>query len=212
VKTSLSVCVCFASIMLFSSTAQGGANYQCRGWLSWGSNWTNPVSDLFPMPTAAASLYIQLGELHELAGCEFELRWQPPGSVFSACYEFVEASHPNGSGTYCAWLMRGRQIEGMNESSDSYWRVAFASNECNMFCSSGNVARVLLDFNYCGGDVPGCFCLEYMKVTDCSAVIDMVVVIGDARILGGPGYGYPCSYEPTSLKDSTWGAIKVLYH
>ena len=65
-------------LLLLSSTAAfGGANYQGRAWLSWNANWSVPEADLAVMPTGTQFLYVQLGELNELAGCEFELRWYP---------------------------------------------------------------------------------------------------------------------------------------
>jgi hypothetical protein len=205
------VVLAILSLLIPATTAFGGANYQGRAWLSWNANWTNPVSDLTSMPTGTQFIYVQLGELNELAGCEFELRWYPPGPAFSACYEFSVGSHPSGSGTNCSWLMRGGQVEGLNMADDDEWNVAFAGDECNTVCSSGNVARALFDFSFCFQDIPGYFCLEYVKVTDCAAVIDILVVIDDARILGGPGHDYPCSFEPTTLEETTWGAIKSLY-
>jgi len=96
----------------------------------------------------------------------------------------------------------------MNEYGDDYWNVAFAGDECNTVCSSGNVAKALFDFSFCFSDIPGIFCLAYVKVTDCNAVLDILQVTGDATILGGSGVERPCGVgtEPT-----TWGSIKALY-
>jgi hypothetical protein len=104
--------------------------------------------------------------------------------------------------------MRGGQVEGVNIYGDDYWTVAFAGDECNVVCTTGNVARVLYDFSFCFADIPGIFCLDFLKVTDCQAVIDFLQVTGDATILGGTGVDHPCG---VAVESTTWGSIKALY-
>jgi hypothetical protein len=195
-------------LVLCSSMAFAGANPSGTAWLSWSGSWTSPVTDLAPMPTGTMFLYIQLGNLTQLAGCEFLLMWAPPGPMFSGCYELSVGAHPSGSGTNCGWLMRGGQVEGVNLIDDHSWLIAFAGDECNTVCASGNVARALFDFSFCFDDIPGIFCLQYVKVTDCQAVIDVLTVTGDATVIGGVGVQYPCEI---STEPATWGSIKALY-
>ena len=207
-KKGLLVTTVFFALVLLTSSAFAGSNTGGTAWLSWNGNWTTPMVDLSPMPGGTMFLYIQLGNLVQLAGCEFLLLWEPPGPMFSGCYEFSVGSHPSGSGTNCAWLMRGGQVEGVNLYDDYSWVVAFAGDECNVVCASGNVARALFDFSFCFADIPGIFCLQYVKVTDCNAVIDLLTVTGDATILGGVGVPYPCE---VATEPATWGSIKALY-
>lgn len=195
-------------LVFCSSMAFAGANPSGTAWLSWSGNIAAPDYDLETMPTGTMFLYVQLGNMVQLAGCEFLLLWAPPGPVFSGCYEFSVGAHPSGSGTICTWLMRGGQVEGVNLYGDDYWEIAFAGDECNTVCATGNVARVLYDFSMCFADIPGIFCLQYLKVTDCQAVIDVLTVIGDATILGGEGVEYPCE---VATEPATWGSIKALY-
>ena len=207
-KKLLGVSAVLITLALFSSLAFAGSNAGGTAWLSWSGNFAAPMVDLSPMPTGTMFLYVQLGNLVQLAGCEFLLYWDPPGPMFSGCYEFSVGSHPSGSGTVCSWLMRGGQVEGVNLYDDNSWLVAFAGDECNVYCTSGNVARVLYDFSFCFADIPGIFCLQYIKVTDCNAVIDNLMVTGDATILSGDGVVYPCEIATEPV---TWGSIKALY-
>ena len=192
-----------------STLAFAGSNTGGTAYLNWSGNIAVYTPDLSPMPTGTQFLYVQLDNMVELAGCEFMLLWDPPGPMFSGCYEFSVGSHPSGSGTNCAWLMRGGQVEGVNLATDSSWLVAFAGDQCNIVCVKGNVARALFDFSFCFADIPGIFCLDYLKVTDCAAVIDYLTVTGDATILGGAGAVPPCA--PTAVEPATWGSIKALY-
>jgi len=194
---------------IWIGAASGGANLGVRARLSWVADSASPQSDLVSMPQGTRYLYVQLLDLKELAGCEFELRWYPAGSSFSGCYEFAGGDHPSGSGRNCLWLMRGGQVEGMNEWGEDNWKVAFAGDEPNRVCAAGNVARGLLDFSFCGHDLPGTFCLDYVKVTDPQAVLDRVTVVGDATVLGGvSAQYYPCL---NVARSTTWGAIKKMY-
>jgi hypothetical protein len=104
--------------------------------------------------------------------------------------------------------MRGGQVEGVNVFDDHSWLVAFAGDECNTVCTGGNVARVLLDFGSCGGDIPGVFCLKYLKITDCAAVKDIPTETGDVTVIGGQGVQDPCE-DP--IERTTWGVIKAMY-
>jgi len=182
---------CFFSSLLFSSLlllflpsiVLAGVNEGAVAYLSWSP--TSVVADLAEMPAGPAYLYVRLEGVVDLSGCELELEWVPSGRPWSGCYEFSSGQHPSGSGTSCAWLMRGSQVEGTNAVTDSSWVVAFASDETNSACSSGNVARVLFDFTFCSGDVPGTFCLTYVKLTDSAGRQDTLLVGGGATVLGG---------------------------
>ena len=202
--------ICAVMVATVIGAASGGANLSGTAWLSWSGTWHSPDSDLETFPSGTQYLYVQLGNLIEIAGCEFELRWYPPGSPFSGCYEFAAGAHPSGSGTNCTWLMRGGQVEGVNMVDDRSWLIAFAGDEYNRVCSSGNVARALFDFSFCTGNTPGAFCLDYVKVTDSGAELDRLMIVGDATTLGGvSAQDYPCTITTQS---TTWGTIKNLYH
>jgi hypothetical protein len=164
------------------------------------------------MPTGTQYLYIQLASITELAGCELLLEWCPGSVESSGCYEFLVGAHPSGTGNNCVWLMRGNQIEGVNDVDRIRWLIAFASDECNTACDSGNVARMLLDFSLCGGDRPGGYCTHYCKVTDCEAKIDLLSGFGWATILGGPGC-HPCGLDgcASPVDGTTWGRLKAMY-
>ena len=209
------------SFLVLSTTACGGANPDGTAWLSWDIN--EVVCDLDTMPAGFTWLNIQLGNISELAGCEFILKWAPPGPPGSTCFEFTLGEHPSGFGELCTWLMRGNQVEGVDLSDDHSWLIAFAGNECNTLCSGGNVARVMIDFNGCAGNPEGRFCLEYVKVTDCSSIIEVLSIIGSVTVLGGQGVecpcGFPgeddccpgCDWADVSIRRSTWGSIKAVY-
>jgi hypothetical protein len=198
--------VCFATAVLAL-----GANPNGTVWLSWNPDWAGETAtDLTIMPTSARFLYIQLGNINELAGCEFLLLWEPDGRERSGCYEFLIGAHQSGTYDDCTWMMRGSQIEGINEYSAYKWIVAFAGNQCNNGCASGNVAKALFEFQFCEGDVPGIFCILYAKVADCSAKLNMITVVGDPSVLGGGGVPYPCGLIRIDAR-TTWGSIKAIY-
>ena len=104
--------VSFALSVSVSTKCIAGSNEDAVAYLSWSP--TSIVSDLTEMPTGPTYLYIRLEGIEDLSGCEFELVWSPAGSPWSGCYEFVSGQHPSGTGTNCAWLMRGSQVEGTN--------------------------------------------------------------------------------------------------
>ena len=211
--------VAVAAALLGSAVAWGGANPSGTAWLSWDIN--EVVCDLDTMPTGFTWLYIQLGNINELAGCEFLLMWAPPGPPGSRCFEFVLGEHPSGYGELCTWLMRGSQVEGINLYDHSSWLTAFAGDECDTVCSSGNVARVMIDFGGCTEDKSSWFCLQYVKVCDCSAVIDILTVMSSAALFGGVGADCPCAigmhecglcdWANEPVHRTTWGAIKAMY-
>jgi hypothetical protein len=212
------------SLVILPTVARCGANPYGTAWLSWDIN--EVICDLDTMPTGFTWLYIQLGNIGELRGCEFLLMWAPPGIPGSRCFEFVDGEHPSGIiGGHCIWLMRGSQVEGVNLADDFSWLIAFAGDECNAVCSSGNVARVMIDFAGCTEDMASWFCLQYVKVTDCSAVIDVLTVMSDAALFGGVGADCPCElpagdvqygctlcdWAKDPVSGSTWGSIKAMY-
>jgi hypothetical protein len=140
------------------------------------------------MPTGTQYLYVRLEGVVDLAGCEFLLLWSPAGEQFSGCYEMIAGQHPSGPPTSCTWLMRGSQVEGMNESSSNSWKVAFASDEPNDDCEDGNVARALFDFSLCGGSTPGWFSLAYVKVSDSDAEVDSVAISDTVMVGSAPSF------------------------
>jgi len=207
------------AIVAIPATLHAGANSGAKAWLSWDS--TSVVCDLPEMPTGPTWLYVQLGDVTDLTACEFDLKWLPLGAPGSGCYEFLSGEHPSGSGDDCTWMMRGSQVEGMNDHGDGYWGIAFAGDECST-CGTGNVARMLLDFSSCYGGASARLCLQYVILYDCSGGRDAgMFAIGSATILGGAGAECPCyagldPYCPdcdwaVSVEGSTWGAVKALY-
>ena len=208
--------------------AIAGENPDGTARLNWSSNYAAAADDdLEIMPSGTVFLYVQLDNLVSIAGCEFLLLWDPPGAMFSGCYEFSVGSHPAGTGTNCAWLMRGGQVEGYNSYDENSWLIAFAGDENNTVCTAGNVARALFDFSFCFADVPGKFGLAYVKVTDQYAVKDELTITGDATILGGgsaslppyvtsitPTLGDTDSTESVSVNGSFFqdGATSWIYH
>ena len=180
---------------LFAGEALCGANAGARAWLSWDPR--GPSCDLPVMPSGQVYLYVQLGDIVGLGGCEFLLMGgtvSPPwGDI---CHEFVSGEHPSGVGEDCTWMMRGTQVVGVDDMDVNYWFVAFATeNECSP-CGTGNVARLLVDFDACEGDLPTGFCLEHVRVTDCTATIDILPVTCDAMVLDPGGHwNCPCSFE-----------------
>ena len=208
----------FSAIGLLASVGvYAGANWDAEAWLSWDS--TRIVCDLTVMPIEPTPIYVQLNGLVQTTGCEIYLLWLPPGPPETGCYEFLSGTHPSGQGDDCLWVMRGDQVEGANVCSENReWYVAFQSEVCST-CETGNVARMLIDFGSCGGDVPGQLCLAAVRLYDCAAEMDVANCIGSATVLGGVGVECPCGDwdrcpgcdNLTSASRTTWGAIKALY-
>ena len=208
-----------AAALLSSAAVGAGENPNGIAWLSWDIE--EVICDLDTMPTGFVWLCVQLGNISELAGCEVILEWMPPGLPGSRCVEFVYGEHPSGFGDQCTWLVRGNQVEGINVSDDTQWFTAFVGDECNVSCSTGNVARALFDFGGCVGDTPAWFCTQYVKVTDCSALVDFLTIMSEAAVLGASGVECPCCLSPrsfagcdwadVSIRRSTWGSIKAMY-
>jgi hypothetical protein len=162
------------------------------------------------MPNGDQDLYVQLGDLNEIAAFDFMVQWYPPGPAQSGCYEAVKDTVPVGVGGVCTWVMRGTVSCGISDPfGDDFWNPDCSSDECNIICMSGNVARGTYTFATCGGDIPGTFCISFMKITDCMGMIDFASIIGDATVLGGvPTELHPCL---VSVEKTTWGATKALY-
>jgi len=207
------------AIVVSPTALHAGANSGAKAWLSWDS--TSVVCDLPVMPAGSTWVYVQLGDMQGFFGCEFTVWWEPYWPSGAGCYEFVRDEHPSGSGGNCTWMMRGQQAEGISVVDQHSWVDAFAGDQCSN-CSTGNVARFLLDFSSCSGNVPGRICLEYVQVNDCSFAMDALTVIGSVTVLGGVGVQCPCQDFPefpgcpdcdwaVSVEGSTWGAVKALY-
>jgi len=188
---------------------QAGANQSGSAWLSWGLDPSSPVTDLQAMPTQTEHLFIQIGNVSEIAGFDAMVQWYPLGATGSGCYETLTYSVPT-SETDCTWLMRGN-LTGLSSQplGEDFWNPDFISDECNTSCTTGNVAGATISFASCASDIPGTFCISYMKLTDCRGMVDFMSIVGDATILGG----VPTQYHPCLVTDrkSTWGSTKALY-
>jgi len=191
-------------LLAFATVTGAYTNRDTKAQLNWSDDVTTLQSDLSPMPSTLTYVYVQLKDLVQIAGCEYKLSWYPAGALLSGCYEFQVQQHPAGTGTDCSWVMRGNMVEGALESGPDTMMVAFAMQEqCNSDCTQGNVAKVGFDFSMCGGDVGGYIQIDYLKLTDCAAVIDVLKKenLGDpVTIVGG-----------TPVEPVTWGRIKSLY-
>jgi len=186
--------------------------------LSWDS--TSVVCDLTEMPTSPTWLYVQLGGMAELSGCEFSLLWQPTGPLGTGCYEFLAGEHPSGNGDDCTWMMRGSQVEGMNMHGEAHWNLSFVVDECST-CQTGNVARMLIQFGSCAWGAAGRFCFQYVKFSDCASVVHHATIVGSATVLSGSDVYCPCGpigaplcpdcHWAVPVEGSTWGAVKALY-
>ena len=217
-KISTIVLSLAAVMTLFPGSACCGDNAYGRAWLSWDP--AQPSCNYSIMPTGQVYLYVQLGDIVGLRGCEFILLSGTAGPPWGTiCHEFVLGEHPSGSGDDCTWIMRGTQVLGIDQLDADSWYVAFCSESECCQCETGNIARVLVDFSGCDGELPTGFCLIYVKVTDCSAVLDYLQVTSDAMILDPGGYwNCPCSFErcsgcnwATSIERTGWGSIKAMY-
>ena len=202
--------LCVLSLLLISSGALGGANPNGSTWLSWNQDYSNPLIDLSVMPTGNQDLYLQVGNINEIAGFDVMVLWYPPGPALTGCYEALEDSVPVGAGGSCTWVMRGTVSCGINDPfGEDFWNPTCSTDECNIVCMSGNVAYASFTFASCGGDIPGTFCISYMKITDCEGLVDFLNIVGDATVLGGdPTEQHPCL---VATERTTWGATKALY-
>jgi len=166
--------------------SRAGSNPDVIAYLTWSPD--SVVTNLTEMPSGTKYLYLRLDGVVDLAGCEFLLLWSPAGETGSGCYEFISGQHPSGSGSDCSWLMRGSQVEGMNESASNSWKVAFAADESNRGCEEGNVARVMFDFSMCDSTVPGWFSPAYVLVSDSNAELDTVAVSDTVTVASSVAY------------------------
>jgi len=219
VKAPVASLLCVLLLAFLPVDSSAGLNAHARATLSWDPDL--PSCDWLVMPEGQISLYVQLLDIVELAGCEFSLTWHPEIPPSPHCYEILLREHPSGTGNDCTWLMRGEQVLGMDVRGDNYWDIAFAAYECDSVCSRGNVARMVVDVSGCQGDVGGWFCLHYLKVTDCAAYLDVLRVNDDALVLSGEGAGScpcgwwyfcsGCNWGVGIAERTTWGAVKALY-
>jgi hypothetical protein len=209
-KTIVIVSCLFFVVIPLADSAQAGANPNATAWLSWDQDWENPVAGLDTMPAGYQHLYFQLGNLNEYGAVEFLVKWYPSGPWLSGCYQYAGWQGPAGAGDDCTWLVRSGGACVPEDHGDDYWEVICGYSECNTVCSSGNAARLVLDFNSCNGDTPGTFCILSLRITDCGAETDDPEVLGEATILGGvPPELHPC--HPLAVTRCSWGVIKAMY-
>ena len=186
-------------------------NQSAVAWLSWEDDFEEPVKDLASMPSGFHYLYVQLGGLDELSGCELGVSWTPPANAAASCYALFGSFPPGRPEDNRG---RGQGNGGTNdrgtsgsEHGRSFWSEVFAFAECRTNCSDGNIARALFNFSHCTSAVPGRFKLEYCRVTDCQGRMTELEVVGNATILNRSSR----RDAPVQVSSVTWGAVKALY-
>ena len=187
--------------------APSSVNLLATAWLSWNQDCSSPQTNLDPLPQGSRFLYVQLGGLDELFGCEFCVCWQPPLYWQSGPFEFkppgqtddpvweeaVAGQGDNGAESY----------ESSEEQGAGFCRVAYSGRVCGKGFELGTIVRIGFDFGCYPTTAPMSFALEYVKVTDCSARVAEIKITGGASTLGG----IPDD-TPLPITRTTWGALK----
>jgi len=185
-----------AAFCLSPWQANAGKNLGGTAHLSWAMG--ERVADLEAVPESGeVTLYVQLGGVSDVAGCEFEMTWLS----MDGSYELIDRDYPVDNGG-CNWIMKlgpGEQLLApLDEVDGDMWKAAFAGPRPSG-CTSGNVAVAKFKV----GDVPGRFCLSYLKVSDVYGQVDVLPVTGGATVLGGQGVEDICPDPAPLLKTVT---------